>query len=440
MNNLCDLCLRDGREEQDVLSDLAHARNKSLEDLRKEMLYGMHRDLRHRAEKFTKDRLRSSEQKASQLQDKLKEREEELSMEAIDSLLNGEKNETVAMKIAQDKVRKDLQSQIDALKWQPERLSEQDVEKALDDLIKKDYVHLDRGQLKITQKGARKLAAYILMRVLENLTRRNDGFHRVEEESFGSELALIHRHYEPGDDYWLVNVEKTLINAMERNAAGEDRMSLKLEDFEVYETLGEGRMCAGLLIDQSGSMTGSKVNAAVDAALALGELIRRQHKDKLRVFLFSDEVKEVVPWDVVNQSSSGGSTDIKAAMQAFRNSVSTETADKQVYLITDTEPNTENGEFVGFEVASAGIISEALRYRREGITLNIIMLDENPYLRELASLLARNNMGRVFFASSQNLGQVIIESYLARNRGRSHWAAPLVSLARDYRETGDTAL
>lgn len=431
MNNLCDLCLRDGREEQDVLSDLAHARNKSLEDLRREMLYGMHCDLRHRAEKFTKDRLRSSEQKASQLQDKLKEREEELSMEAIDSLLNGEKNESVAMKIAQDKVRKDLQSQINALKWQPERLSEQDVEKALDDLIKKNYVHLDRGQLKITQKGARKLAAYILMRVLENLTRKNDGFHRVEEESFGSELALIHRHYEPGDDYWLVNVEKTLINAMERNAAGEDRMSLKLEDFEVYETLGEGRMCAGLLIDQSGSMTGSKVNAAVDAALALGELIRRQHKDKLRVFLFSDEVKEVVPWDVVNQSSSGGSTDIKAAMQAFRNSVSTETADKQVYLITDTEPNTENGEFMGFEVASAGIISEALRYRREGITLNIIMLDENPYLRELASLLARNNMGRVFFASSQNLGQVIIESYLAKKKGRSRWGSPLVSMPRD---------
>lgn len=440
MNNLCDLCLRDSREEQDILSDLAHARNKSLEDLRKEMLYGMHRDLHNRAEKFTRERLRSNEQKASKLKDELKEREEELSMEAIDSLLNGEKNESVAMKIAQDKVRKDLQSQIDALKWQRERLSEQDVERALDDLIKKDFLHLDKGQLKITQRGARKLAAYILMRVLETLTRRNDGFHRVEEDSFGSELALIHRHYEPGDDYWLVNVEKTLINAMERNAAGEDRMSLKLEDFEVYETLGEGRMCAGLLIDQSGSMTGSKVNAALDAALALGELIRRQHKDKLKVFLFSDEVKEVLPWDVVNQSSSGGSTDIKVAMQAFRNSVATETADKQAYLITDTEPNTENGEFVGFEAASAGIISEALRYRREGITLNIIMLDENPYLRELASLLARNNMGRVFFASSQNLGQVIIESYLARNRGRSRWAAPLVSLARDYRETGDTAL
>lgn len=440
MNNLCDLCLRNSFEEQEMLSDLAHSRNKSLDDLRKEMLYGMHRDLRQRAEKFTRERVQSNEQEVSQLQDDLKEREEELAMEAIDNLLKGEKNELVAMKIAQDKTRKALQSRINALKWQPERLSEQDVERALDDLIKKDYVCLEKGELKITRQGARRLAAYILMRVLETLNRKSYGSHRVEEDSFGSELALVHRHYEPGDDYWLVNVEKTLLNAMERNASEQDRMSLKLEDFEVYETLGEGKMCAGLLIDQSGSMTGSKVNAAVDAALALGELIRRQHKDKLRVFLFSDEVKEVVSWDVVNQSSSGGSTDIKAAMQAFRNSVSTETADKQVYLITDTEPNTENGEFVGFEVASAGIISEALRYRREGITLNIIMLDENPYLRELASLLARNNMGRVFFASSQNLGQVIIESYLTRNRGRSRWAAPLVSLARDYRETGDTAL
>ncbi|MBI4332562.1 MAG: VWA domain-containing protein [Chloroflexi bacterium] len=431
INSICDLCLKSSQEEQEILSDLAHARSKSLDDLRKEMLYGMHRNLRQQAEKFTRERLSESEKKAAKLQERLKEREEELAEDALDSLLEGEKSETVAMKIAQDKIRKELQSQINALKWQPERLSEPDLEKALENLIEKGDLQLDKGKLKLTRKGARRLASYILKRVLETLARKDYGAHRVEEDSYGAELSLIHRQYEPGDDYWLVDVETTLLNAMKRNAGSDEKMSLKLEDFEVCETVHEGRMSAGLIIDQSGSMTGNKINAAIDASLALAELIRRQPKDSLKVFLFSDQVKQVLPWDVVNQSTAGGSTDIKTALAAFRRSVQSETADKQAYLITDTESNTENGEFVGFEAASAGIISEALHYRREGITLNIIMLDENPYLRELASLLARNNMGRVFFASPQNLGQVIIESYLGKKKGRSRWSAPVAPGARE---------
>ncbi len=392
------------------------------------MLYGMHRDLRQRSEKFTRERLSNEEEKTSELQTKLKDREEELGMEAVGSLLQGEQNESVAVKISQDKVRKDLQSQINALKWQPEGLSEQDLEKAMDVLVQKEFLQIEDGNVKITRKGVRNLANYILKRVLETLTRRDYGSHQVEEDSYGVALSVINRRYEPGDDYWAVDVEKTLLNAMERNAASDDKMSMRLEDFEVFETVGEGRMCAGLLIDQSGSMTGNKLNAAVDASLALGELIRRQPRDQLKVFLFSDQVKEIKPWDVVNQTAAGGSTDIKAALRAFRNSVMALNADKQAYLITDTEPNSENGEFVGFEVASAGIVSEALRYRREGITLNIIMLDENPYLRELASLLAKNNMGRVFFATPQHLERVIIESYLGRKKGRSRWGIPITSL------------
>ncbi|MDZ4247053.1 MAG: hypothetical protein U1D67_08035, partial [Dehalococcoidia bacterium] len=363
-----------------------------------------------------------------ELQSQLKDREEELGMESMDSLMQGEKTESVAAKISRDKIRNQLQSQINALKWQPERLSEADLEKALDGLVEKGLLNIEKGQIKITKKGAKKLASFILKRVLENLRRRDSGTHPVEQDSYGVDLAVTHRQYEPGDDYWLVDVENTLLNAMERNAFNENKMSLSLEDFEIYETQGEGKMCAGLLIDQSGSMTGNKINGAIDAALALGELIRRQPRDELKVFLFSDQVKQIQPWDVVNQTTAGGSTDIKAAMKAFRTTVGNVTADKQAYLITDTEPNSENGEFIGFEAASAGIISEALQYRRAGITLNIIMLDENPYLRELASILAKNNMGRVFFAAPQRLEQVIIESYLGKKKGRSYKGAAIVPI------------
>jgi uncharacterized protein with von Willebrand factor type A (vWA) domain len=45
------------------------------------------------------------------------------------------------------------------------------------------------------------------------------------------------------------------------------------------------------------------------------------------------------------------------------------------------------------------------------------MLDETPHLKELASTLARKNLGRVFFSSPSRLGQVVVEDYLkVRNR------------------------
>ncbi len=88
------------------------------------------------------------------------------------------------------------------------------------------------------------------------------------------------------------------------------------------------------------------------------------------------------------------------------------------YLITDTEPNTESGRFVGFEKAAAGVMEEALCYKQDGVGLNIIMIDETPHLKILASALARKNLGKVFFTSPLELGRVIVEDYLRAKKER----------------------
>jgi uncharacterized protein with von Willebrand factor type A (vWA) domain len=159
-------------------------------------------------------------------------------------------------------------------------------------------------------------------------------------------------------------------------------------------------------------MSGDKIHAAMDISAALSELMSRNSRDKMKLLLFSNQVREVPYWDVMNVNFAGGTTDIKSALKRFRTSVSHVTADKQVYLITDTEPNSEDGRYVGFEKAALGVINEAQAYQREGITLNIIMLDNTPHLREFATLLARRNLGRVFFAEPKELGRVIVEDYL----------------------------
>jgi Ca-activated chloride channel family protein len=134
--------------------------------------------------------------------------------------------------------------------------------------------------------------------------------------------------------------------------------------------------------------------------------------------MFSETVKEIPSWAILNEALSGGSTDIRAALRTFRDSVRAEKGDRQAYLITDTDPNTEDGMFVGFEKAAVGVVEEALRYRQDGVGLNIIMLDDSPHLKQLASALARKNLGRVFFTSPHKLGQVIVEDYLRTKKER----------------------
>jgi len=185
---------------------------------------------------------------------------------------------------------------------------------------------------------------------------------------------------------------------------------------QIYDEMHENKMCAGLIIDESGSMQGDKINAAIVTALALAELIRREPKDLLKVYLFSSEVREIPYCDIVNASHCGQTTDIRAALRAFRKRVLNKKGDKQAYLITDAEANTEDGRFVGFREATLGVVREVLHYRQAGITLNIIMLDQSPRLKEVASILAKRNLGRVIFTSPPRLGEVVIEDYLASKK------------------------
>jgi uncharacterized protein with von Willebrand factor type A (vWA) domain len=123
-------------------------------------------------------------------------------------------------------------------------------------------------------------------------------------------------------------------------------------------------------------------------------------------------------WDMLNVTFAGGTTDIRSALRRFRTASMGERADKQVYLITDTEPNCEDGKYIGFEKATLGVLQEAIVYQREGITLNIVMLDNTPHLREFASVLAKRNLGRVFFAEPKELGRVVMEDYLRTRKRR----------------------
>lgn len=400
-----------------MLQELAHSRNKSTQDLLREMKYGRHSSMREKANQYSQERQQRSKEQLQDYEERLRQYEEELSLKAMDSLLQGEDVDEMAMQIQSDSMRRDLEETVRALRAQPDGLSQEDLEKSLEELVRQGLIDMDGDRVRITSRGARKLANQVLGRILANLTQRDMGPHSMKETGYGSQRSTSSRKYDFGDDYANVNIEKTLLSAMERQDWSMGQ-SLEQEDFHVWELVHQTRLCAGLIIDESGSMHGEKVDAAIDTALALAELMGKDPKDTLRVFLFSDRVREIPRWDIVNANFSGGTTDIRSSLKSFRHAVRNEHGDKQAYVITDTEPNTQDGRYIGFEAAAPGVMEEVMRCKQEGITINIIMLDQRDELKVLASALAKKGLGRVFHSSPQNLVEVVVEDYLRNKKKR----------------------
>ncbi|MDI6806892.1 MAG: hypothetical protein QMD14_03735, partial [Candidatus Aenigmarchaeota archaeon] len=318
----CRRCMLTEPEENRILSELAYSRERSIQDLLNQMRYGMH-SLKERASESMKERIERGKRELAEYEERLKQHEEDLSYQIMDRALQGENIEELVERITKDKLRQELEQQVKSLKYQPEGLGYEDVEQSLEEYAQQGYIDIERGKIKITPKGARKLANNVLRRILENLTNKEMGPHAIKEIGYGSELSTTSRKYEIGDEYELVDIQRTLLNALERNPEGK-RISLKQGDFQVYETQHMTKMCAGLIIDESGSMRvgkEDKINAAIDTSLALSELIKREPKDKLKVFLFSEQVREIPYYDILNISFPGGYTDIRQAMEAFRRCV-----------------------------------------------------------------------------------------------------------------------
>jgi len=400
----------------DLLKEIAYSSNRSLQDIIKQAQQTEDSSLYEASQEYAAQRQQEEAEKLLQYETEFQQLEESTSYEALDRLMQGEEIDEVADWMLADEARKNLEEKIRALKWKPQGMSEDDVRQALEEYERQGYIEIHEGKLSITSRGARRLAGSALGRILQSLGRRYIGVHTIEETGFGSELTAYTRRYEAGDDYSLVDIERTALNALQRSG----RLDLEPNDFAVHEEVHQSRLCAGLLIDESGSMRSSnKLEAAIETALALSELIRREPEDSLRVFIFSERVKEIPPWAMLNEVLSGDSTDIRAALRSFRELVRNEQGDRQAYLITDTDPNTEDGRYVGFDRAIDGLMEEAAHYRHDRVGLNIIMLDETARLRQLASALARKNLGRVFFTSPNKLGQVIVEDYLRGKREQS---------------------
>ncbi|MGD2142809.1 MAG: VWA domain-containing protein [Candidatus Bathyarchaeota archaeon] len=400
-------------------SDLSDDRIEILQEIANmQMGRGLDYDSRimDRARKKAVERFQRTQERREEAEAQLEGLEAEQMRKGVEMLLASEEDpEEILESILTDQGRLQLEAEVEELSRESQGLTERDFNEALSEFGRKGYTNARKLGLTLTSRGAQLLGKGLLNRILQRLARLGVGPHKIEDVGHGPWFASTIRPYESGDPYERISIERSLLATLER---GDHFGDLRLEDFRVYEAIHSTEVTFGILVDQSASMNrGGKLQAAVETALSLVELTRSHYpEDKLRVFAFSEEAREIVPWELPELVVPMGYTDISDALRAFREAVIHEAGNKQVYLITDSAPNFENMVYVGFERALAGVIEEAKRYRAAGIILNIVMLDDDEKLREMAKAIAKQNLGRVFFTRPGQLGDALVEDYLLSKR------------------------
>jgi uncharacterized protein with von Willebrand factor type A (vWA) domain len=395
-------------------SDIADKTLELLRDaVKMQMGKGLDQDseMMEKVRRKTEERLQANQKKREELEKQLEQLEAHAMMKAIERLLEGQVEEEILREIEISKEMEELKEQVEQLDAEPHAISQEDFDEALRDLEHKGLLDGRSRGVVITSKGAQILGRGFLSRILMNLARKGLGAHRVEDIGHGTWLAATYRPYEPGDPYDRINIERSLMAAIER---GRGFREMKTSDFRIHESRHATEVQFGVLVDQSASMKKKgKMEAAVETALALSELMHLEFpEDRLRVYAFSEDTKMVEPYELPGVTVPQQFTDIRKSLRAFRLAVAMEPGNKQAHLITDSAPNFLDGEFVGFKKAMEALIEEVRLYRLNDILLNIVMLDDDPELREMAKRMAQVNNGRVFFADPKNLGEALVEDYL----------------------------
>ncbi|MHC1585896.1 MAG: hypothetical protein ACXQS7_06555, partial [Candidatus Syntropharchaeia archaeon] len=219
-------------EDFSALKEIAHAlrRDGTMESIlrRIERYKQIYERAKEQIEKRMEERRRALEEKM----EALRALEDELFYDVMDMLLEGKDVEEAAEMVMGNEERQRLREEAISLEWEGERLTERDVEEAMREYEKKGYINIEGKKIRITSKGARLLGMGFLRKILENLRKKGIGPHQLDVMGHGPYLSRHLRKYEFGDVYENVEVEKTLLNTLERTGCLKD---LGIEDFEIRE-------------------------------------------------------------------------------------------------------------------------------------------------------------------------------------------------------------
>ena len=287
------------------------------------------------------------------------------------------------------------------------------------------YIQKKGNRWELTARGIRKIGQKALQDIFNKLKRDGFGRHVSPFRGVGGERTDESKAYQFGDPF-LLDLEKTLMNAIHRRGTGTP-VGLEKEDFEVYRTEFTTQSSTVLMIDMSLSMIYNGCQpAAKKVAVALESLIRSQFpRDNLYIVGFSRIAREYKPGDLIEMSryDNEQGTNMAHGLMLSRQLLARHRGvNKQIIMITDGGPTVwyENGEWLFNwpynHLAEQQTLLEVQRCTREGITINTFMLEDDSWMIAFVNQMAQINHGRTFYADKNNLGEYLLVDYLNSKR------------------------
>ena len=280
------------------------------------------------------------------------------------------------------------------------------------------------GQLSLTPRAIRRLGQNALGDLYRRLLRDRAGRHDLERSGVGHEREYTTKTYEFGDPFNL-HIERTLRNAVTRGGVGTP-VKLTPDDFEVERTESTVQAATVLMLDLSLSMPmRDNFLPAKKVAMALHSLISTQFpRDYLGVVTFSEVAREIKPeripevsWDYVY------GTNMQHGLVLARQMLARQTGTRQIIMVTDGEPTahiTDQGypqfNYPPSQETVDRTLAEVRRCTRDGIRINVFMLDATPYLTRFIETVTKMNGGRAFFTTNQNLGDYVLVDFVDQRR------------------------
>ncbi|NHV96628.1 MAG: hypothetical protein HA494_02405 [Thaumarchaeota archaeon] len=266
-----------------------------------------------------------------------------------------------------------------------------------------------------TVEGERIIAQRVLEEAFKNLNKSGVGIHITEEEGYGVEPTNIIREFdEYAHTYDLIDWQETLLNTVLRDAK---EMRILPSDIRVRVPKHRSRCANVILVDISNSMYGNKFKGGLMAALALERLFQEEYKeDALHVLAYNEEVY-LVPVGQLLKLKPYGFTDIGGAIDAAIKILEKEEGEKNIFLITDSEPTASNKrELSPLENA----FRASYMAGKAEIRLNIVMLDKKPILRTICDKIAAlNGQAAVAYVDNPlNLKEFVIKTVIDRKRNQ----------------------
>lgn len=287
------------------------------------------------------------------------------------------------------------------------------------------YIQKKGNRWELTARGIRKIGQKALQDIFNKLKRDGFGRHVSPFRGVGGERTDESKAYQFGDPF-LLDLEKTLMNALHRRGVGTP-VALQKEDFEVYRTEFTTQSSTVLMIDMSLSMIYNGCQpAAKKVAVALESLIRSQFpRDNLYIVGFSRIAREYKPDELIEMSrldNSQGTNMAHGLMLSRQLLARHRGVNKQIIMITDGGPTVwyEDGEWLFNwpynHLAEQQTLLEAQRCTREGITINTFMLEDDSWMIAFVNQMSQINHGRTFYADKNNLGEYLLVDYLNSKR------------------------